>query len=118
MSRWLTGEGIRHQVAIAGRVTDAETGKPIRGARVSLGSRPETITAADGHFHLLDLSPGEYTLQASLPGAGTRYGPARMTITVAWDEQGNITLAPANLKLPPPAPAAGSRRRPGKKSRE
>jgi hypothetical protein len=101
VSKWLVGEEIRHQVAIAGRVTDAETLKPIRGARVSLDSGPETFTAADGHFHFLDLPSGQYTLKASLPGAGTRYGQAQVTVPVFHDAEGNISLATANLELPP-----------------
>ena len=113
-------------MAIAGRVTDAETGKSIRGARVSLGRGPATFTAADGHFHFLDLSPGEYTLQASLPGAGTRYSPTQKSVTVEWDDQGKITLAIANLALSPRTAHAGGtqppppvpKRRTGKKSSE
>jgi hypothetical protein len=122
MSDW---EIVRHQVAISGRVTDAQTGRAIAGARVSLDSGPETFTAADGHFHFLDLPPGPYTLQASVPGAGTRYGPAPMTVTVKWDDQGKITLAIADLALSPRTGQAGgeqppptARRRRGKKSRE
>ncbi len=128
MSKWLVGEGIRHQVAIAGQVTDAQTGRAVGGAQVEitdapaefktwlamraiqhgdrwavLAERPDrTRTAADGHFHFLDLPPGAYTLLASLPGAGTRYGQSdEVTVIVSQDKDGKYTPAPAELKLPP-----------------
>jgi hypothetical protein len=130
-------EVARHQVAIAGRVTEAATGRVIGGAEVTLCQAPpafvaqlvawtgllseysapaevqrawnrlddpgidpgeklkaaqqlldllqqsrraefdrpdRTRTAADGHFHFLDLPEGGYTLAACLPEAGSRYG--------------------------------------------
>lgn len=138
MSEW---EIVRHQVAIAGRVTevteaqtdrqtDQETGRAIADAQVEIKDAPaafkawlamraiqygdrweamperpdRTRTAADGHFHFLDLPAGQYTLVASLPGAGTRYGQSKaMTVTVSQDKDGKYTYTPepAELNLPP-----------------
>lgn len=125
MSDW---EIVRHQVAIAGRVTDLQTGQPIGGAQVeitdapaefktwlamraiqygdrwaALAERPDrTRTAADSHYHFLDLLAGQYTLVASLPGAGTRYGQSdEVKVTVSQDKDGKYTLDPAELELPP-----------------
>jgi hypothetical protein len=123
LAQW---EEIRHQVAISGRVTDAQTGRAIGSAQVRIIAaplvfmewlanrakqygdkwkimmeRPDRIrTAADGHFHFMDLPDGQYTLTASLPGSGTRYGTAQNVITVTRDAEGNITMAVADMDLP------------------
>ena len=59
------------------------------------------LTAADGHFHFVDLPDGSYTLTVSLPGSGTRYGAAQAPATVARTAQGKITMAVSDLALPP-----------------
>lgn len=128
-SQWLRLEPTRHQVAIAGDVTDAEAGAAIGRARVEITAGPaaftdrlalratrhqdrwaamderldRTRTAADGHFHFLDLPDGDYSLAASLPGSGTRYGTAQAQATVSRDAKGNITMATADMALPPTA---------------
>ena len=95
-------EGIRHLVAIAGRVTDAATGQPLAGAQVAITAAPQaftdrltlaalaagggwaalverpdrTLTRADGSFYFVEALPdGAYQLSARLPAAGARLGP-------------------------------------------
>jgi hypothetical protein len=125
-STWLKLESTRHRVAIAGTVTDAQTRAAIVRARVEITAGPaafterlallavqhgerwatmeervdRTRTAADGHYHFMDLPAGDYTLDISLPGAGTRYGVAQAQAAVAHDDEGNITMAMADVALP------------------
>lgn len=127
MSRWLTIKNIRHQAAIAGWVSDAQTGAGLSGVHVFISAGPETFqkrlalkarqhgenweilperpdracTAADGYYRFINLPPGEYTLAASLPGSGTRYGQAQASASVVHDDEGNIALATADLQLAP-----------------
>lgn len=116
-----------HRAALAGLVADAETGKPVRGARVEIAAGPpelsallelrarqhgerwerleerpdRTRSAADGHFHFLDLPAGDYTLAASVPAAGSRYGTATAQVTLTADGEGRPLLATADLTLQP-----------------
>ncbi|MCP4514516.1 MAG: carboxypeptidase regulatory-like domain-containing protein, partial [Delftia sp.] len=112
MSKWLTITGIRHQAAIAGRVSDAQTGAAIAGSQVVISAGPETFqkglalkarqygeswdslperpdrayTAADGYYRFINLPPGDYALTALLPGSGTRYGQAQASVNVSCDD--------------------------------
>lgn len=124
---WQIIEPTRHWVAVAGRVTDARSGKPLSRATVEITAAPAAFeswlelrrrrygdrwpsmaeredrlrTAADGHFHFLDLPVGEYTFSASLPAAGSRYGRSTADVEVGFDSEGNPNLATADLALPP-----------------
>lgn len=127
MSQWMKIEPTRHQVAIAGRVTDSQTGQAIAGAQVnikvapaefvdrcellknvqysdhweSMPERPDQKhTASDGHFHFMDLPDGDYTLEATLPRMGTRYGMSHVTVIVSRDGQ-DINMAQADMTLFP-----------------
>lgn len=117
---------IRHQVVISGRVIDARTGVPLAGARVAITKSPaefaawlsvraiafgerwealterldRRLTTADGHYHFLDLPNGAYTVTASLPSAGTRYGVVEKTVTVSRKADGSVSIATAELSLP------------------
>jgi hypothetical protein len=117
---------IRHQAAITGRVTEAHTGRAVRGAQVRITAAPEpfttwlglraiqygprweslverpdqTRTAPDGHFHFLDLPAGSYTLTAALPAASSRYGTAQVQVVVSHDVEGNIDMVAADITLP------------------
>lgn len=124
MAHW---EQTRRQVALIGRVTDAQTGQPLPGVRVTISAapgsfsswlalharqhgarwatleqRPDRVrTQADGGFHFLDLPDGNYTLTATLPELGSRYGGGQAQATVARSGNGTITLDPAEIALPP-----------------
>ncbi|MBV9772858.1 MAG: carboxypeptidase regulatory-like domain-containing protein [Gemmatimonadetes bacterium] len=57
-----------------------------------------TTSAADGHFHLRDLPPGNYTLRAALPALGSRYGAMRVKLVVGADGSAGTGVS---LSLPP-----------------
>ncbi|HEX6904111.1 MAG TPA: carboxypeptidase regulatory-like domain-containing protein [Thermoanaerobaculia bacterium] len=118
---------VRHRVAIYGNVSDAVTGRPIEGARVEITQGPQgfserlalqaraagkdwpalqerpdrTRTAADGHFHFMDLPAGNYSLAATLAAAGSRYGSAQAQATLTEDARKTVSRAQLELKLPP-----------------
>jgi hypothetical protein len=120
---------VRHQVAIAGRVNDAGTQKPLAGAVVrivemspalkrvlamkatqfgpqwkAMAERPDRArTAADGIFYFTDLPDGKYTVEASMTAFGKRYGAARGPATVSRDANGKLKLAFLELGLRPTA---------------
>lgn len=120
---------VRHQVAIAGQVTDSQQNRALGGAQVRISAGPaefmnwlavraiqygaawetlrdrpdQVFTAGDGHFHFMDLPNGQYTLTVSLPGAGTSYGSAQAQATVSRNAQGKITMAVSDIALPPTA---------------
>lgn len=101
-------EMVRRQAAIAGVVTNAQTGKTIAGVKidctnVALDINKTTTTSAEGHFYFMDLPDGDFTVAALLPRAGTRYGTAQLSASVTRTPQGKINLATANLALPPTA---------------
>lgn len=123
MSEWLT---VRHQVAIAGLVRDAQTSRAVSGATVQLTFAPgeftdwlaafakqygrhwvelaerpdQTQTGVDGHFSFLDLPNGAYTLTTSLPQLGKRCGTVQAQANVARNAQGKITMATVTMQMP------------------
>ncbi|KST62206.1 carboxypeptidase regulatory-like domain-containing protein [Mastigocoleus testarum] len=124
MLRW---ERIRHRVAIAGQVTDAQTNKAIAGVEVAITKGPEafmgwlrirasqygdewekmlerpdrTRTAYDGHFHFLDLPEGEYRLHAFFHNASRRYGTAFLDLRVSQAPEDENIITVADLTLTP-----------------
>jgi hypothetical protein len=69
---------------VRGHIVAADTGKPLRRARVSfaspqLGGRPRTVsTSADGQYEIRELSAGRYTVSVDRSGYLTmRYGQRR-----------------------------------------
>lgn len=93
----------RHQAAVAGRVLDAQTDKPLAGALVVVAAGPlrwESRSGNDGHFHFLDLPDGAYQVTASYPLGGSRYGSAPGNVVVSRDGTGRIQMATADLALP------------------
>lgn len=123
MLKW---ELIRHQVAIAGQVTNAQTKKAIPNAEVIITKAPSaftnwlklkslqygdrwnlmverpdrTITGDDGYFHFLELPEGEYTLTASVANAARRYGKAMLTVTIPTKVEGKVIVTAADMAVP------------------
>jgi len=84
--------------AVAGRVTEAETGTPIAAAAVSLvGTRWRALTGADGRYRIDGIAPGEYTLRVERLG----YEEATRSIVISGAETVQadfaLTRAPAEL---------------------
>lgn len=134
MLSWMKLESTRsHKVAIAGQVSDKETGLTIGNAIVEITEMPDrfkmkrslqalqygskwetlakrcdrTTTAIDGFFYFLDLPSGQYTLNAFLPSAATRYkiiDPAIVTVPSSRDSSSqpfavaNLTLSPSGIR--------------------
>ncbi len=99
-----TWESVRRRVAIAGRVTDALTGLALADAKVTISSAAvslELTASPDGHYHALDLPAGMYTVSATLPGMGSRYGAAQKQTGVAVDGAGKMVIGVADIGLPP-----------------
>ncbi len=125
MIRWLTA---RHVVGIFGRVVDSTSKKPVPGALVEIKDSPpgfgrklrigamqygdkwatmmeradRTITRNDGQFYFVNLPDGQYTLNASHPKAGRRYGGAKQLVHVSHDAKKRvrveIELTPTTVK--------------------
>src|ERR1700712_4758664 len=76
---------------ITGRVTSAETGDPLRNARVSLtpsaGDRPLVLTDAEGRFGFDSLPPGSYAISAAKSGYASAASSVRKGTTRATEVQ-------------------------------
>ncbi|MCG8364055.1 MAG: carboxypeptidase regulatory-like domain-containing protein [Pseudanabaenales cyanobacterium] len=102
---------VQHQVSISGRVINAQTQNAIADAQVRIidapaaftaANRPDqTQTATDGLFYFIDLPNGNYTLIASLPGAGRRYGAVSLEVAVSHSPDDKNVITVADLALPP-----------------
>ncbi|MDV2996733.1 MAG: hypothetical protein N4J56_006438 [Chroococcidiopsis sp. SAG 2025] len=123
MTAWMTLTTKRRQVAIAGRIIEAVTQQAIAKAAIKIEQSPpefrqilrlkalqarnrsveldRVVSAIDGCFYFLDLPPGIYTLTASLPNTGTRYGTVTTeALTVSRNAEGNLQTAIAEMVLP------------------
>ncbi|HZS37278.1 MAG TPA: carboxypeptidase regulatory-like domain-containing protein [Polyangia bacterium] len=86
--------------SIFGVVSDAVTGELLAGAAISLAERGDTaVSDFNGAYRLFALPDGTYTLTASLPAAGDRYGAATATVIVSAASGASIV----NAALPPTA---------------
>jgi protocatechuate 3,4-dioxygenase beta subunit len=79
--------------SIAGRVTDADSGAPIAGARVTIagpgtpGAANPLVTDEQGRFQRGGLAPGRYQLSAAARGYAAASGQWRETIVLDGADQ-------------------------------
>lgn len=131
MSDWETD---RRQIAIAGQVTSAESGRAVPDACVQITAAPErfatrvrvqaklagsqpldrTTSRGDGSFYFLDLPDGDYMLTAWMPGRLPAYDPVVVESQVSRDADGRVQTIHLQCNLPtytgtavlPPEPLA------------
>lgn len=118
---------VNQQIAVAGKVLQGETEKPISGATVEIIEMPEKlqailalkalqygsqwqrmferpdrkITRNDGCFYFTNLPPGEYLIETSLPSSSTQYSPVRATVKVSAIVDGKIPTTMMDIVLSP-----------------
>ena len=86
---------------IQGTVMDQNTGEPIADANVLiLNSDVGAATDAEGNFFILNVAPGEYRLEVSCLGYGTK---RIENVVVEYNKTARLTvpLEPANIELAP-----------------
>ncbi|HMA19616.1 MAG TPA: TonB-dependent receptor, partial [Gemmatimonadaceae bacterium] len=71
--------GVAGAQAISGKITDAESGQPLAGARVSVGTGVQGAIARTDGTYRLPVSAGTYIVRVSLLG----YTPLRDTVVVS-----------------------------------
>ena len=104
------------RATIAGTITAADTGKPLRGARVTFrplagGSGPNAsaYTNARGQYLLKDIEPGSYYISASRSGyVGIQYGQRHASESgLAVDAKPGAAVTRIDVALPRGAVIAG-----------
>lgn len=81
---------------ISGRVTDND-GTPLVGATVMIvGTSYGAMTDANGEYFIINLQPGEYTVQASMVGMSTKTAEGAM-VMVDQTTPMNFSLDPATV---------------------
>jgi len=97
---------------LRGRVVAADSGGPLRHARVALAGSsniPPVFTANDGRFAFTGLPAGRYTISARKAGyAPTTFGQTRPDVPpIPIDLEAGDVFQEAELRMPPSAAIAG-----------
>ena len=83
---------------IGGHVIDAETGEHMPYYLVKvLGTKLATLTDASGHYIFRDLTPGEYTLEASFTGYKTK--SVKVSVKSGQSVEANFDVEPDAFML-------------------
>jgi hypothetical protein len=100
MSGWSAWETLRRQVAVCGRVLDAQ-GRPAGDVPVHIVAADAArriepaCTGPDGLFWFMDLPTGKYRLGVGAP-PDSEDGTA---VSVTWEDAGNVNRVAADLRL-------------------
>jgi iron complex outermembrane receptor protein len=73
---------------IRGRVTDAETQRPLQGGTVTVGSR-SAVTQADGRYAIAGVPPGTHTLRVRMIG----FTPQTQEVTIEAGQTLDVDVA-------------------------
>lgn len=88
---WITAAAFANG-SIKGKVTDAQSGKPLVGASIYLHElRTGTITGADGLYQTAEIPSGTYLMEVSFMG----YSAFLKTVRVDKTQEINIALKPS-----------------------
>ena len=98
--------------AVTGVVTDATSGQPLDGARVSLaGTRISALTASDGRYLLGSAPAGTQTVKVVIFGYGTREREVTVTLGSTLRADFRLEVSGVDLDQPVTAGAGLSERR-------
>jgi len=98
--------------ALTGVVTDATTGQPLDGARVSLaGTRISALSASDGRYRLGSVPAGTQTVKVVIFGYGTREREVTVTHGSTVEADFRLEVSGVDLDQPVTAGAGPSERR-------
>jgi hypothetical protein len=90
---------ISNAAVIKGRVTDAETHKPVVGAAVSIvGTNIVTVSDARGNYIFNNLKPGSYSVMASCMGYKNSK-PVNNILTADTNIEIDINLDPSVIQM-------------------
>lgn len=91
-----TSTAFAHLGSIVGKITDAQTKLPIRGASVSLvGQNRGVVTDESGYFQINNLSPAPYKVEVSFMG----YVAQNQVVTVKEDEASTVEFILKNAEF-------------------
>ncbi len=83
---------------LAGKVTDASTGKPLPGVNIILDGTPYgTATNEEGEYYILNIPPGHYTVKFMMIGYQSVIQQG-VKITSAFTNRLNVQLRPTVLQ--------------------
>lgn len=78
---------------IRGKVVDALTDEPLQGVNITVSPKGySSVTGNDGVFEIVDLDPGQYSVQAQKSGYKTNY--KQITIYAGETGVGDMSLTP------------------------
>ena len=92
--------------AVTGRITDASTGHPVVGARITLADGGRSLSRLDGRFLLAGAPAGDVLVTVSAPG----HEDAARTVAMGAVGPGSLDVALSDVAPPPGSCCAAATR--------